>query len=248
MFNENSVTNILNDDFYITFIFNRNNRFLFCNYQVTGECINIFHQGKRKSNMSKISITLDNNAFFLVEVLVIFRVFMRKQRDHLKLSYLAIFLIVILLLKFKIEDGFPFSFTSLQKCSTNEFFNVGTITSHHYVQHITLHQNLVYLAITNLKYKDYNNFYQFVLLLSGDVSLNPGPLQISPTVNFNIWEPLNKKGLHFLHINISSLLPKIDELKCIASKTNAAIIGITESKLDHTVPDLKVNLPGYDIL
>ena len=36
MFNENSVTNILNDDFYITFIFNRNNRFLFCNYQVTG--------------------------------------------------------------------------------------------------------------------------------------------------------------------------------------------------------------------
>ena len=111
-----------------------------------------------------------------------------------------------------------------------------------------MHQNLVYLAITNLKYKDYNNFYQFVLLLSGDVSLNPGPLQISPTVNFNIWEPLNKKGLHFLRINISSLLPKIDELKCIASKTNAAIIGITESKLDHTVPDLKVNLPGYDIL
>ena len=248
MFNENSVTNILNDDFYITFIFNRNNRFLFCNYQVTGECINIFHQGKRKSNMSKILITLDNNAFFLVEVLVIFRVFMRKQRDHLKLSYLAIFLIVILLLKFKIEDGFPFSFTSLQKCSTNEFFNVGTITSHHYVQHITLHQNLVYLAITNLKYKDCNNFYQFVLLLSGDVSLNPGPLQISPTVNFNIWEPLNKKGLHFLRINISSLLPKIDELKCIASKTNAAVMGITESKLDHTVPDLKVNLPGYDIL
>ena len=85
MFNENSVTNILNDDFYITFIFNRNNRLLFCNYQVTGECINIFHQGKRKSNMSKISITLDNNAFFLVKVLVIFRVFIRKQRDHLKL-------------------------------------------------------------------------------------------------------------------------------------------------------------------
>ena len=111
-----------------------------------------------------------------------------------------------------------------------------------------MHQNLVCLAITNLKYKDYNNFYQFILLLSGDVSLNPGPLQISPTVNFNIWEPLNKKGLHFLHINISSLLPKTDELKCIASKTKATIIGITELKLDHTVPDLKVDLPGYDIL
>ena len=86
------------------------------------------------------------------------------------------------------------------------------------------------------------------MLLSGDVSLNPGPGQISPAVNVNIWEPFNKKGLHFLHININSLLPKIDELKCIANKTKADIFGITESKLDHTAPDLEVNLPGYDIL
>ena len=111
-----------------------------------------------------------------------------------------------------------------------------------------MHQNLVCLAVTNLKYKDFNNFYQFLLLLSGDVSVNPGPVQISPAVNVNIWEPLNKKGLHSLHININSLLPKIDELKCIANKTKASIIGITESKLDHTVPDLEVNLSGYDIL
>ena len=67
-------------------------------------------------------------------------------------------------------------------------------------------------------------------------------------MNVNIWEPFNKKGLHFLHININSLLPKIDDLKCIANKTKAAIIGITESKLDHTVSDLEVNLPGYDII
>ena len=86
------------------------------------------------------------------------------------------------------------------------------------------------------------------MLLSEDVSLNPGPVQISPAVNVNIWDPLNKKGLHFLHINIVSLLPKINELKCIANKNKAAIIGISESKLDHTVSDLEANLPGYDIL
>ena len=164
--------------------------------------------------MSKISITLDNNVFFLVIVFNrIFRVFNRKRRKHLKLCYLAIFLIVILLLKFQIKDGFPFNFTSLQKFSTNEFFNLETITLCYYILHITLHQNLVSLAVANQKYKDYNNFYQFLLLLSGDVSLNPGPVQISLAVNINICEPLNKKGLHFLHININSLLPKIDELK-----------------------------------
>ena len=97
------------------------------------------------------------------------------------------------------------------------------------------------LAITNLKYKD-NNFYQFLLLLSGDISLNPGPVQIYPAVNVNIWKPLNKKGLHFLHININSLLSKIDELKRIVNKTKAAIIGITESKLDHTVQNKNLTI------
>ena len=140
IFNGNSVTNILNNDFYITYLFDRDNRFLFCNYKVTGECINTFHQRKNKSNMSKISITSDNNAFFLVTVLVIFRVFNKKRRQHLKLCYLAVFLILVLLLKFKIKDGFAFNFTSLQKCSTNEVFNLETITSCRYIQHITQHQ------------------------------------------------------------------------------------------------------------
>ena len=53
--------------------------------------------------------------------------------------------------------------------------------------------------------------------------------------------------MHFRHININSLLPKIDELKRIANKAKA-IIGITESKLDLTVPDIEASLPGYDIL
>ena len=47
---------------------------------------------------------------------------------------------------------------------------------------------------------------------------------------------------------INSFLPNIEELKCTANKTKTAIIGITESKLDHTVPDLEANLSGYDIL
>ena len=115
IFNVNSVTNILHNDFHITYLFDRDNRFLFCNYKVTGECINIFHQRKNKSNMFKISITSDNNPFFLVIIFVIFRVFNRKQREYLKLCYLATFLIVIFLLKLQIKDGFPFNFTSLQK-------------------------------------------------------------------------------------------------------------------------------------
>ena len=79
------------------------------------------------------------------------------------------FLIVTFLLKLQIKNELSSNFTSLQKCSTNEFFNLETITSCHYVQHITLYRHLVCLAITNLKYRNYNSFYQFLLLLSGDI-------------------------------------------------------------------------------
>ena len=87
------------------------------------------------------------------------------------------------------------------------------------------------MSITNLIYKDYKNFCQFFLLLSGDVSLNPGPVQISSTVNVTIWEPLNKKWWHFFHININILLLEIDKLKSIANKINAAITGVTDQNL-----------------
>ena len=46
-----------------------------------------------------------------------------------------------------------------------------------------MHKNFICLAITNPKYKDYNSFYNFLLLLSGDLSLNPGPVQVSLAVN-----------------------------------------------------------------
>ena len=83
-----------------------------------------FYELVNKSNMSKNSIASDNNAFFHIILFVIFRVFNRKQRKYLTLYYLAMFLIVIFLLKLQIKDGLPSNFTSLQKCSTNEFCNL----------------------------------------------------------------------------------------------------------------------------
>ena len=76
--------------------------------------------------------------FLSVIIFSIFRVFNRKRREHLNLYYLASFLIVTFILKFQIKNGFPFNFTSLQKCSKNKFFNLESLTSC-YIQHITLH-------------------------------------------------------------------------------------------------------------
>ena len=76
--------------------------------------------------------------------------------------------------------------------------------------------------------------------------LNPGPTPNSVFQSF--WKPFENKSLHFLHLNINSILPNSDELKTITGNTEAAIIGITESKVDNSISDSEVEIPGYCIL
>ena len=84
-------------------------------------------------------------------------------------------------------------------------------------------------------YCNSNSYHRLLLLLSGDISLNPGPFHNLQPLDQNEWNIFKHRGLHFLHLNINSLLPKIDELRHIARLTNAAAIGIPESKLDDSV-------------
>ena len=58
----------------------------------------------------------------------------------------------------------------------------------------------------------------------------------------------NRKGLHCIHLNDRSLLPKNSELRNLATKSNVAIIGITETWLDDTITDNEVKIPGFNIL
>ena len=62
------------------------------------------------------------------------------------------------------------------------------------------------------------------------------------------WTNFKKKGLHFIHININSLLPKIDEIRHMTKITNAAIIGIGETKLDESILSSEIDIEGYDLL
>ena len=44
------------------------------------------------------------------------------------------------------------------------------------------------------------------------------------------------------------MLPKIEELRVIAKSTNAAIISISESKLDESVLEPEIQIDDYKIL
>ena len=53
-------------------------------------------------------------------------------------------------------------FHSYKYARKNDFFNIKPLTSSCHIQHITLHKNFVFLAVTNLKFKNYTNFYKFL--------------------------------------------------------------------------------------
>ena len=73
--------------------------------------------------------------------------------------------------------------------------------------------------------------------------MNPGPIQ-NNHLKEN-WEIFRKKGLHFIHLNINSLMPKINELREIVKISNPTVIGITETKLDNLIGDSETSIYGY---
>ena len=87
-----------------------------------------------------------------------------------------------------------------------------------------------------------------MISLSGDISLNPGPTHQHKLQFLNEWNIFKSRGLHFIHLNINSLLTKIEELRITAKSTNAAIIGISESKLDESVLEPEIQIDDYKIL
>ena len=112
---------------------------------------------------------------------------------------------------------------------------------------VTLNNSLSLLMIRELKNIQNTHFLWYLLLLLGDINLHPGPSQILPNIS-NIWDPFDHRGLHLLHLNVNSLLNKIDELRYISKVSNAAVIGITETKLDNSVNDSEISIAGYKVI
>ncbi|XP_060607821.1 uncharacterized protein LOC132759963 [Ruditapes philippinarum] len=85
---------------------------------------------------------------------------------------------------------------------------------------------------------------------SSNLESNQQHQNVSSTIrdsceNINCFE---RKGLHFIHFNVCSLLPKMSELRQIATKFKFSAIAITESWLDNSVTDNEVIIQGYNVI
>ena len=56
---------------------------------------------------------------------------------------------------------------------------------------------------------------------------------------------IKTKGLKMLHLNVQSLVPKLDELQHIAHELNLDCISINESWLNSSFTDAEISIPNY---
>ena len=76
-----------------------------------------------------------------------------------------------------------------------------------------------------------------LLRLSGDIESNPGPV-------FEIPGCL-KRGLKVSHLNVRSLLPKIDLVRLFISKNPFDVFTLSETWLKLSITNAEINIPNY---
>ena len=94
------------------------------------------------------------------------------------------------------------------------------------------------------------------LPFSAEDSINLSPSDDNPDENITTpseadpehFTCFRRKGLHFIHLNVRSLISKISELRYIAVKTNAAVICLSETWLDDSVSDGEISIDRYCLI
>ena len=130
----------------------------------------IFSQNNSKNNSKNIKPEI----LFSVFGLIFYHIFLKHNHElRIKIFEFVILTSVINVMKYfthsEVYDG-------IKTCSQLHFFTYGSINTCDTVGTSCLHSDLVFFLISKLQYRNSNSYFNLLLLLSSDISLNPGPL------------------------------------------------------------------------
>ncbi len=95
----------------------------------------------------------------------------------------------------------------------------------------------------------FNRCESFSPFFESDDEINPPDfINLPSTLKEDCFHAFKNKGLHFIHLNARSLLPKISELKIVAQRTTAAVISISETWLDETITNQEIQIDNYSVV
>ena len=78
--------------------------------------------------------------------------------------------------------------------STREIFTYESIDACNLLHTCHIHNAFVFFALSKFKYRNKDSFFKLLLLLSGDISLNPGPSHMNQTSGNNEWDVFKARG------------------------------------------------------
>ena len=209
---------------YLQHVYQRSCSF-FCYSVILKETISV-------SSTPSRSITSYNLVIFYFIGSILSSIFHKKDNFN---TTKQLFPLIYFFLCFSANSFYKSKNCDLKSCPNNEFFSTELIKITSNINSAEMRTSSRYFALNKLRIKGNKcfKFYHLLILLSGDVSLTPGHSQHLPD-NDDKFEPFHKRGLHFLHINVNSLLSKTDELRDVVGHTRPATLGITESKFDSS--------------
>ena len=105
----------------------------------------------------------------------------------------------------------------------SDFFTSEVIAAQEKLCVSSLDAEMKLLSLGEMVINSKNKFWilRLLLLLSGDINLNPGPQNID-------WRVFEKRGFHMSHINVNSLISKIVKIRETLRITKVSVLGITE--------------------
>ena len=81
-----------------------------------------------------------------------------------------------------------------------------------------------------------------------DIEIDTNSTAIYESIEVNNPYNIFGKGLVMASLNVNSLLAHIDELKIFTSANALDVFIINKTKLDSTIDNQEVNIPGYEII
>ena len=142
------------------------------------EQINTSEAGSNGSNKNAILV-------FLFLISSFFHLLIKHKPDvRVKIIPLAIFFLLGSYVR-HLQHATPYH--EINVCSQSHFFTIGLINKFESLYTSHLHLQSVFLSVSQLMYCNSNLYYRSLLLLSGDVSLDPGPFHNLQSLDHNKW-------------------------------------------------------------
>ena len=164
---------------------------------------NGFHQRTFQIILTQISNSSDCEnviALFVFSFILLFLLLPNKRDLRLKACISIIFLFFSIS-HFSSKKSLS-SFPEIKEHYYFRFFTYESIKASNFADMACFNWELNLFCFSKLRYRNNKNYFQLLILLSGDISLNPGSINSSQQYNNDQWAVFKKRGLHFVHISI----------------------------------------------